>query len=177
MKRRLFLGIPLSDLARKHVKNELQNLPGKIVPSPNWHITLHFLGDVEEDQQSLLTEQLRKIHLGDSFEVTLSHLGAFPTLRYSKIMWLGLSAGVENTTQVANLLAEELKYLKFKVDIRPFVPHITLSRFPQPKNLSKWLSHHEFKEVSMKVEEVILYESILGAGGSTYTPLEHFRLS
>lgn len=180
MKRRLFLGIPLTDDVRRHLKSQLHDIPGRAVPSPNWHFTLHFLGDVEEENEKLLIEELKKresnMELGKSFEITVTHLGAFPTLRYAKIMWVGIKKGTEEMTDVAAKIGESLKQLHFKVDERPYVPHLTIARFQRPKNLTGWLEHHSLKSVNMKVEEIILYESILGEGGSQYNKRETFFL-
>lgn len=177
MKRRLFLGIPLTDEARKELNRQLHgDISGRVVPSPNWHFTIHFLGDVEEEEHQALEEALEKIDLGVPFEVTITHLGAFPTTRYAKILWVGITEGKEAVATLAKRLEFPLRDLGFKIDERPFVAHLTISRFPRPKNLSKWLEHHSLKKIRMQITELVLYESILGGGAAEYHKLRTYKI-
>lgn len=115
--------------------------------------------------------------LGKSFEVTITHLGAFPTPRYAKILWIGVTEGGEGVAAIAKNLAEPLRALGFRIDERPFVAHMTISRFQRPKNLTKWLSHHSLKHITMPITELVLYESVLGDGSAEYTKLRSFHLA
>lgn len=177
MKKRLFLGIPLTDEVRRVLKSQLKNIDGKVVPSPNWHFTVHFLGEVEEEVHAQLEKTLDNIDLGKSFNVTITHLGAFPTPRYAKILWIGVTEGGEGVAAIAGNLAEPLRALGFRIDERPFVTHMTISRFQHPKNLTKWLSHHSLKKITMPITELVLYESVLGGDSAQYTKLRSFPLT
>src|SRR6185369_9817866 len=67
-KERLFIGVPLTDDARRAIEKSLpKKLPGKAVPAENWHFTLRFLGSTEADTRDKIVERLTAATCGASF--------------------------------------------------------------------------------------------------------------
>ena len=54
---RLFIGVPLTDEARRAVEKALpKKLPGKLVPPENWHFTLRFLGSTAAEEREKIVQ-------------------------------------------------------------------------------------------------------------------------
>lgn len=162
---RYFIGIPLPIEIRKKLK--IQSWPGlsrykdeKIVPQNNWHITLAFIGHLEDGQRDALIELLKVYQWGESFKASVRHFGAFPTFEQAKILWMGLEKGSESIEKMANQLRARLDEMEISYDAKPFVPHITVARLRSPKNCSKLSDNGKMKqEVNFQVNEIILYNS------------------
>lgn len=174
--RRLFLGIPLSEEVRKHIKKRFHMLEGKMVPPRNWHVSLHFLGNVVEEKIPELHQALNETSLGEVFPIIFNHLGSFPLPKHAKVLWIGISMGTEKLQSLAKILGETLVKVGFALDPRQFVPHLTICRFAFPKNMEKFIEKTPFPEISMPVERVILYESIQGSGPPQYVELYSYPL-
>lgn len=162
---RYFIGIPLPVEVRKKLK--IQAWSGlsrykeeKLVPQSNWHITLAFIGHIEEDQRDALIELLKVYKWGDAFKSSVRHFGAFPSFEQSKVLWLGISKGAKEIELLANQLRTRLVEMGIQYDDKPFVPHITVARLRSPKNCSRLSENGKMKqEVSFQAEEIILYNS------------------
>ena len=53
-------------------------MPGSPVPPANWHLTLRFLGNVEQVAYDRMLEALDRSNLGPAFRIAFGGLGAFP---------------------------------------------------------------------------------------------------
>lgn len=175
-KLRLFLGIPLTDTVREVLKKSVRNIPGKIVPARNWHLTLHFLGMITEDKIPLLEKILVENLEEEAFQISLSRFGGFPTVERARVLWLGPREGFEKLLNMGTKLGEALKANGFHVDERPLIPHLTLSRFGRPKDVTEWISEIHLKELILPISEIVLYQSILGEHGSHYQKLFSVQL-
>ncbi|MAF77241.1 MAG: RNA 2',3'-cyclic phosphodiesterase [Halobacteriovoraceae bacterium] len=162
---RYFIGIPLPKETRKKLK--IQSWPGlsrykdeKLVPQNNWHITLAFIGHLEDDQRDALIELLKVYQWGDAFKASARHFGAFPTFEQTKVLWMGISKGRDKIEKMALELRQRLDEMGITYDNKPFIPHITIARLRSPKNCSRLADNGKMKqEVSFPVNEIILYNS------------------
>jgi 2'-5' RNA ligase len=162
---RYFIGIPLPSDVRKKLK--VQSWPGlsrykdeKLVPQNNWHITLAFIGDLEEEKVESLKSLLQVFQWGDAFKVGVRNFGAFPSLEEGRVLWMGCEKGSEDLKILAEKLRRQLDDLGISYDPKPFVPHITLARLRSPKNLSRLADNGKMKqEVTFLADQVQLYDS------------------
>ncbi|MBI4361813.1 MAG: RNA 2',3'-cyclic phosphodiesterase, partial [Euryarchaeota archaeon] len=66
----------------------LERLPVKRVEAENIHITLKFLGELPEERLARVEETLVSLSL-PTFEARLEGVGAFPTPRRPRVVWVG----------------------------------------------------------------------------------------
>jgi 2'-5' RNA ligase len=178
--KRIFIAIELpGEIKQKlvEVQNKL-NLPqAKLVKLEAMHLTLVFLGNVDEEKIKIAVEELKK-DLADfgKFEVTIKDLGCFPNSTRAHTIWIGLD-GAQKLTQLESKIRERLRLMKFKLEDRPFVPHLTLARLRQKIDLSDSMKKYQnFKADKFNVSEIIIFESQLSPKGSKHIPLYTIKL-
>jgi len=182
VKKRLFIGLDICDEARNAAAVLIDELTERSdAVSAKWerpeklHITLKFLGSVEERLVGSLTRSLREIaYTVRRFPFEISGTGAFPSVKNPRVLWLGI---IEQT-RTLNLLAERIDAacdsLGFERETRPFKPHLTIARLRQPLSGRELASAHSAKKfgpIQCFCSELVLFESHLGRGGSVYTKL------
>lgn len=170
-KHRVFIAVPLTEEAIEELKKNVSKFPGRKVSHDKWHFTLEFLGDVKDERLPELTKIFEEIPLPSPFQITFTTLGAFPHSRSARVLWAGIKEGERDFSKLSEIFREHLGKAHFRIDERPFVPHVTLSRLHHPENISRWIEQQPFHKVHMKVEKLILYESILEPEQSRYSIL------
>jgi 2'-5' RNA ligase len=178
---RLFLALPLTEEARHELVHVLSGstpggLPGRLVRPENWHVTLRFLGEVEEVGRDRLLAGLDEADLGPPFTVKWGDLGAFPNPRRATVLWVGMDRGADPAVRVAGLVAEVVERAGFPPEDRPFKAHMTLSRIRPDQDVTTVLAAVPSVGVTMPVDRVILYQSHLGKGIPRYEEIEAFPL-
>jgi len=157
----------------------------KWVPKENIHITLYFLGNVEEKALPLVVELVE--HATSKvkpFSVVVSGISAFPSLSRPRVFWVGVeNPGGELKNIYKNILQGlnriELSGTGIEIENRGYKPHLTLGRIKG--SFSKHLIMDLEKEGKKNfgthlVNNVMLYKSILGKGSPVYQPLHIFNL-
>jgi len=151
------------------------------VDPTNIHLTLAFLGDTDEDRIKVAGIVLKQNCTGfGEFSFNLSGTGVFKNYRDPRIIWAGIEES-KKLVQLNDLIMTGLKDTGFRIEDRPFKPHITLGRIKFIKDtellktvLERYRDAH-LQKVSVK--EVILYESLLKPAGPVYKPSGIFSLS
>ena len=147
----------------------------KLNPAPAFHLTLKFLGGVEDDKVSPIKQKLSSIRFSP-FPLTISNMGVFPDENFIKVIWVG----VKPEGQVKELqknIESELKEFNFKKDFN-FHPHITLARVKFVKDklsLIKNLQSIEVEPKTIPVDDFRLVKSTLTLKGPVYKDVEIFK--
>lgn len=175
---RLFLGVAVPDEVRRDLRAWLEALevPGRVVPPENWHLTLRFLGDTPREAAERLTAALGAVRLGGRFDVALDGLGAFPRAARATVLWLGVGEGAGALRSLAARVEEAIRPAGFEPEPRPFTPHLTLSRIQPPRDVRPTVEDASPFEGRMPVEAVVLFRSHLGRGPARYEELARFPL-
>jgi RNA 2',3'-cyclic 3'-phosphodiesterase len=181
MNKRLFIGVPIQ--SEKAVQAELQwrnsqelNVNQINWTKPvNWHMTLFFLGDTPVSKIEVLKQLIEQSSHGISaFRSELSGVGLFPDSRHPKVMWIGLE-NVEPLLTSRNRLGNLLHDNEINFDNKPLKPHLTIARVKQVINQESILSwFQEYREMNfgpIKIDRIVLYESVLKPGGPEYRPV------
>jgi len=148
----------------------------KWVEEKNLHVTLRFLGEVEEARIHLVTGAARETASGlEGFRTELGSLGAFPNLRRAHVFWWGLSEGAEESMSLFDRLEERLVAQGIEAEKRRYHPHLTLARlrYPAPLPLE---SFSPPSGLYFTASSFTLYQSTLTPQGPTYKIVEEFKL-
>lgn len=176
---RAFISIPVPDTAPlEPLIDGLSGVRGvRTSPLSQLHITLCFIGDVDESKVSEIEDCVRKAADGiGPFRVSVTGVGAFPKRDRPSVIWVG--AEPERTlTELSTRIGANLDAAGIGRDRKPFKSHITIARCRSPANLSEFFSHHDKEEVlSFECEAVLVMRSQLGPGGAKHTVLRRVSL-
>lgn len=177
MTRRLFVGIGLPPAESSLLAQEVarwagaDGIPGRPVPPESWHLTLRFLGDVDDVAADRLVAALDEARLGASFRIVIAGAGAFPNARRATVLWAGVREE-ERLGELAAAVEEAAAGAGFPASERPFAAHLTLARVRPPADVRSLVAR-PLGPVVVPVTEVILYES---HPGSRYAAVDRFPL-
>ncbi len=174
---RAFIALPLSreiQNALSGIQDELRSchLNARFIPSSNLHITLKFLGDIDDDQNRAITGILSRAASAFSrMTVNLSGWGFFPSPHNPRVFFV--STDQESIlTSLADFLENELARIGFKKEHR-FRSHITIIRLRNPKNtdcVERKMKIHP-PHGSFPIDKIVLFKSTLSPRGADYTPV------
>lgn len=182
---RSFIAIPLTeeihrnlaDFCDRHGLNNRGNGLKPVQPA-NIHLTIKFLGEVEQSRVASLSKALHLLSkelMG--FNISVHGIGAFPAWkRNPRVLWVGVEP-VEPLRELFQRVEEVAAGLDYPLENRGFSPHLTLARVrnqtDQLEPLLQRLSHltpvPRFGE--MKVAQLVLFKSVLLPQGPVYTVL------
>ncbi|MFA6320872.1 MAG: RNA 2',3'-cyclic phosphodiesterase [Candidatus Omnitrophota bacterium] len=182
---RTFIAIELSDeiktaLAQTQSHLKYSNADVKWVDKDNIHLTLKFLGEIDEAKcmhiKSILDDIARSVK---PFEISLKDTGAFPDMDHPRVVWVGLDKGAVESTELAAKIDEELSKIRFDKELRPFAAHLTIGRVRSPKNkqaLKEKAANYipQFTNPQL-ISSIILFKSQLTPTGSIYTKLHEAK--
>jgi 2'-5' RNA ligase len=182
---RAFIAIDIPDAIQQklnEITTRLQSLDQtkavRWVAARNIHLTLKFLGEVSQTNLELLTEIIQAEAIKHRpFELEVGELGAFPSIRRPRVIWIGIHAPQELLTLQHGVEAETIR-LGYAAEERPFSPHLTLARISHnasPEDvrcIGEILATQKVGILGkVNVTRVVLFRSDLRPGGAIYTPL------
>jgi len=150
----------------------------KLVKPQNIHVTMRFLGNISIPMVDLIHEELKQISF-TPFDIELRGLGAFPSLRYARVVWAGIRKGADELVNVSSQLESCLRRLDFKPDRKGFSPHLTIARVRTGRHKAELvkcvedLADYEFGVI--KADCLRLKKSVLTPKGPIYTTLREVR--
>lgn len=176
---RLFVGLSLPDRIATRLKPLCNGLPGaRWVDQANMHVTLRFIGEVEEPSAEEIDGRLSKISV-DPFDLELQGIGTFGHNQKTRALWVGISPSPPLAHLHAKIESAVVRSGQAP-ERRKFTPHVTLARFSRRESsrLESFLAGNNlFWAGPFHVDHFALFESSLGRGGPVYTPLTTYALS
>ncbi len=174
---RLFVGMPAPPLPEFSACTAaiLAGIPGsRAVPDGAWHVTLRFMGDVE-DPTAAIAALRKRLSDARASPGQVVGVGAFPDRRRARILWAGvLAPGID---AIARRVVSATAEFGEPPERHDFVPHITLARLRDGRDVTKFLSEKAGVSFGLApFDEVVLFRSALRPGGPEYEPLETFKL-
>ncbi len=167
--RRLFFALWPDDAAREALRagfgTAVAGAGGRAVPAANLHLTLEFLGPVAEERLADLAALGGAVALPQE-PLVLDRLNWWP--RAATLVAAPSAPGAGLLAAQADL-RQALNDRGFRVDSRPFRPHVTLARKVTAAPAATAAS------VRWPLGELALVESVPAPGGSRYTPLARWR--
>ena len=161
------------------IKNLQSNLriEAKPVELQNMHFTLLFLGEISEDMAQRVQNELKTIQF-DSFDISFEGVGAFPTPKFPRVVWVGVKNGAEDLVELAKIVEKKLSPLGFKSD-KEFKPHITMFRIKNKIGdiTDELVKYSSEKFGSQKISEIKFKKSVLTSSGPIYSDLQVVKAS
>ena len=141
----------------------------KWVQPEGLHVTLKFLGAIEEGLVPLLSRELDAIaRQYPRFQVSLFRLGAFPNLERPRVIWAGLGGQTRAMGEIARKIDMAGSRYGLEPEKKPFRAHITIGRLKVPSVVDV---AQEVKESPFTIEHIVLYKSELSPSGARYSVL------
>jgi RNA 2',3'-cyclic 3'-phosphodiesterase len=185
---RAFIAIELPQetkdtLARLQAKLKMAGADVKWVEPKNIHLTLKFLGEIEEQTQNRIITQLEAISSAvKNFDICLTCCGAFPNTDSPRVIWAGIEQGDKEVYTLAKAIETHLESISIPKENREFSSHITLGRTRSSKNrheLAKTISRLNLKTLKEQftASKITLFKSTLTPCGPIYEMIKEFPLS
>ncbi len=178
---RLFVAIDLPQEIRALVERGVgpvrERYPtGRWVPTQNQHVTMKFLGTTWPRLLEPVTRAVGEVAATHRpFETRVAELGAFPSARRARVLWVALEDPRGRLTRIAAGLDEALAK-DFAPEKRAFTPHLTVARFEPPVRLEDQIEELGVESRPFPVEWLVLYRSHLRRPAPIYEPLSTFPL-
>ena len=185
MRVRTFIAFDLPEILKNHIRS-VQDRCREFDAAVRWvrpegvHLTLKFLGDVEEETLPGICSAVERTS-ADLIEcsVRTGDVGAFPNMNRPRVFWLGIKGMPEEVVDFAGNLDRALGKLGFERDGRKLKPHLTLGRVKGRANignLTDFLGKADFEELDFKLDTVSVIKSELLPGGARYETLKSVNL-
>jgi 2'-5' RNA ligase len=173
---RTFIAMEIPRSVKKTLSTYIRDISGgswdyKWVSRDNLHITIAFLGVTTYDDIHHINSALeRAATLHTPFQARLGKIGTF-----GSVIWVGLSEGDEECSEIYQVLKTELLMANFRLDDRRFHPHITLARSRRrmtPEEKKAFETNEPPEPLEFSIQGVTLFESKLNPKGPEYIPLK-----
>ena len=168
---RLFIAIDLPEKIKKDIKGIQEQLPefkGKKTEFENLHLTLKFLGEVDEKTFGEIKKRLKGIKM-NAFEAEINSIGIFS----DRIIWLG----VNNCLELQKEIDKRLERL-FEPEKR-FMGHLTIARarnIGDKRIFFGQLKKMKLPKMKFGIDKFILKKSTLTEQKPIYEDMEIFKL-
>lgn len=177
---RCFLAVELP----QEIKEILAELQQRLRPAgagvrwvrpEGFHLTLKFFGNMPEKNLPSLVRAAKEVSRGYSpFELVLSGLGFFPEKGPPRVIWVGLSGGLEPLLALQRDLERAFEALGFPREKKGFHPHLTLGRIKEgrrARELQRCAEELEVPTGRFQVKTLTFYRSVLHPQGAIYSSL------
>jgi 2'-5' RNA ligase len=185
---RTFIGVPVDKTTRDRLI-VLQETLAEAAPDVKWveaenlHLTLLFLGEVEDREIHSVCRVVSDVCAGQAaFTMSLQKAGCFGNPRRPRTLWVGVGLGLQEVCTLHDALEPPLLELGcYRREGRAYAPHLTIGRVrtDQPNDtLAKLLARKAtWDGGQMMVREIHVMSSELGRDGPTYTILSRGKLA
>lgn len=166
---RLFTAIEIPESVRTRLSFLQGGVPGaRWSPAENLHLTLRFIGEVDEATASDIDDMLSSVH-APAFELTLKGAGEFGG-RDPHALWVGVAPN-ETLMRLVAKIESALQRMGLAAETRKYAPHVTLARLrdaPIAKLREFLAAHAAFDSGPFAVRSFALFSSYPSSSGSLY---------
>lgn len=185
---KLFMAVDPGDSVRRSAV-DMQRTLTKTGATVHWaasegmHVTLYFLGDVDERElHSLCRAMSQAAATVAPFRLAIGGLGAFPSMRRPKVIWAAIEEGTEELSALHTALETRLDTLGFyQREERGYTPHLTLGRVKEEADgqllLAEFPKHATWQGGDTLIEEIALYASDQTKDGPIYSVVGRAELT
>jgi 2'-5' RNA ligase len=182
---RAFIAVEISPAIISRITEAIDQLRPQVrgirwVAPANFHLTLKFLGNIDESQIETIGQALTDaLHPFPCCTINAKGVGVFPSVKRPRVLWVGLLGS--QLISLAAKVESALASLGFAAEEKTFTPHLTIGRWRQAARSDRSLEQalgqwSDFAFGQSPVDEVILFQSVLKPAGAIYTRLKVFAL-
>ncbi|MDQ2933809.1 MAG: RNA 2',3'-cyclic phosphodiesterase [Chloroflexota bacterium] len=176
---RCFIAVPIRDQLRAALSSAVdawRGSPGtedlRWTDASGWHATLAFLGSTDPRRVHALADTLADLAARFApFTLATGGLGGFPSARAARVVWYGIEDPEGRLAAVASAVRQAVGL----ADDQPFRAHLTLAR-ARGQGRARMELAAPAPAGTLRVDELVLYRSLLGQGPALYEPLAVARL-
>jgi 2'-5' RNA ligase len=141
------------------------------------HLTLKFIGEVEEELLPQIMNELEFVKNFSSFNCSISKFGFFYRFNEAKILWCNLDTD-DSIISLVDELNLRLKKFNIEPETRKFKGHLTLLRIKRKvsDDFIRSFKEYKFSPVKLTANEIALVQSVLRPSGSEYKVLKIYEL-
>ena len=182
---RLFVAAEPSDSVRVAAASATQRLRERLesahadrgirwIPAENLHLTVWFLGEVSEARSTAVLDALRPAMETRAFDLHLEGLGAFPPSGPPRVLWIGVTHGLEDLARAHEEVGGRLQPWGFAPEGRAYSAHLTIARVKEPPHgaaraaLRQALAHMPADAGQCRIASLTVFRSRTGPRGSVY---------
>jgi RNA 2',3'-cyclic 3'-phosphodiesterase len=186
---RLFAGVEIDEGARRVAEatsDQLRDaigraLTAKWVPPENMHLTVRFIGHVDEGRVPAVVDALTPPLDIAPFDVELGGCGVFPPSGPPRVLWIGLTQGLQPLSAIHDTFDRRLAPFGFEPERRPFNVHLTLARVKDAsrgasREVSGALARVTPLAVTFRVTRAAIFQSHLSPRGPRYEAIAFSEL-
>lgn len=150
------------------------------VPADRLHVTVRFIGEMDEARSRAIVEALRPNLPLTPFELTIEGVGTFPEHGAPRVLWAGIVRGAEALGAVEAEVSARLDRCGVPREPRPYHPHVTFARVREASGLrtATWLEGLTGRRFGASpVNAITLFESRPSPQGHVYVALQRTPLT
>lgn len=177
--RRLFIALPVQDCSVAHKLTGLYSDLGKfssllkMVTLSDIHITMKFLGSVDEERSSEIINSFNSLEGPGRLSYNLKGIGCFPSLSALSVIWCGIDCDMKKLSELFMKVESFCESLGFSRETRRFTPHLTLARVRRGRDVPSALKRYvrdnrETLYAESVFDRLVLFESKLDKDGPEY---------
>lgn len=167
------------------VSEDVRQLPLNVrwVNVTNIHLTIVFMGNVQEEQIKPIQDIVKEVCQGyGPFSIGIKGIGLFGSRRNPRVLWIGLDGAIDRMGYFRDDLQKKLRPFGIKEEKRRFRPHLTLGRFRKGARTGTHLDdllskYHDLTSPDRTIKELVLFKSDLRQGGAVYSKLKEWPLN
>ncbi|MDD4996034.1 MAG: RNA 2',3'-cyclic phosphodiesterase [Patescibacteria group bacterium] len=153
----------------KEIKKEIK-IGIKWVKKENLHLTLHFLGELENREIEKVKDILRKMVISDKIRLKIGQIGHFSRILFFKCR----EVEEHKIFDLQKNIGQELKKIGLKIDQRPWQMHLTFGRAKTSISISDSFLNQKIEEKEFFITSIDLMKSELKISGPIYTIIKKF---
>jgi 2'-5' RNA ligase len=184
---RLFVAVEISDEMRQvaartagTIRRKLgRSLDARWVDPEKMHLTVRFIGHVDDDRVPHLLKILAEPLPVAPFEIAIGGCGAFPPTGGIRVIWIGLEAGLPFLTAMHDECDRRLAPLGVEPEDRPYSAHLTLARLRgkgASARLRETIRDVHVERACCPIDRATIFCSHVSSKGSRYEALSHAHL-
>jgi 2'-5' RNA ligase len=177
---RVFIGLAIPEPVRKRFQALFEKAEGKpsdlrLTAPENWHCTLAFLGEIDEEHIDALKHLIAvaaERPPGGSF--SFRNLETFPPKHPSYVIVRAEPNPKDEWMSFIDRMRDMISVVSPNIDRKPWIPHVSIGRARKGKLFTRWIS--DFEPFDWRPESICLVKSQLTSAGSVYSDLCCFPL-